>query len=74
MTSNNENDYLVIVNPNAGRRKGEKDWEKISSLLRSAGVTYKAVFTQAPRHAIDISVSHIESGYRKLIVVEVTEQ
>ncbi len=69
MTTYNNNTHLVIVNPNAGRRKGEKDWEEISSLLRSAGISFKALFTEAPGHAIDISVSHIESGYKNLIVV-----
>ncbi len=69
MTSNYDDSYLVIVNPNAGRRKGEKDWEKISRLLRDKGIRYKAVFTKSPRHAIDLSVTHIESGYKKLIVV-----
>jgi YegS/Rv2252/BmrU family lipid kinase len=61
--------YLVIINPNAGRRKGQKDWTRISGLLHEAGIHYKAVFTQAQRHAIDITVSHIENGYKKLIVV-----
>ena len=69
MTADNKNAHLVIVNPNAGRRKGEKDWEKISALLRSAGITFKALFTEAPGHAIDITVSNIESGYKNLIVV-----
>lgn len=69
MTTDNKNAHLVIVNPNAGRRKGEKDWEKISALLRSAGITFKALFTEAPGHAIDITVSNIESGYKNLIVV-----
>ena len=69
MTTGRENEYLVIVNPNAGKRKGEKDWDKISSILRKAGITFKAIFTRAPRHAIEITESHIESGFKKLIVV-----
>lgn len=69
MKAGKENDYLVIINPNAGRRKGERDWDKISSLLQKAGISYKAIFTRAPRHAIDIAVSYIECGYKKLIVV-----
>ncbi len=69
MAFGKENNYLVIINPNAGRRKGEKDWDKISSLLQKAGFTYKALFTKAPRHAIDIAVSHIENGYHRIIVV-----
>ncbi len=69
MTSEFENTWLVIVNPNAGRRRGKKDWGKISSLLDQAGLTYKAVFTLSPRHAIEIAVSHIEEGFKKIIVV-----
>lgn len=69
MRKTDDNEYLVIVNPNAGRRKGEKDWDIISGLLRKAGIGFKAVFTKCPRHAIDISVSNIEEGYTRLIVV-----
>ncbi len=64
-----ENTHLVIVNPNAGRRKGERDWDKISSLLRQEDIRFKAVFTDSSRHAIKIARSHIEMGYKKLIVV-----
>jgi hypothetical protein len=28
-----QNEWLIIVNPNAGNGKGEKDWDKISELL-----------------------------------------
>ncbi len=69
MTKEPENTHLVIVNPNAGRRKGEKDWDKISSLLSQEEISFKAVFTESPRHAIEIAGSHIEMGYKKLIVV-----
>jgi len=31
-----ENKWLIIVNPNAGARKGAKDWPKISQLLNEA--------------------------------------
>jgi len=36
----NENKWLVIVNPNAGKRKGEKDWPEISALLTGAGFEF----------------------------------
>ncbi len=65
----NEKENLVIVNPNAGRRKGIKDWDKISTLLNEAGIKFKAVFTRFPRHAINLTASHIELGYKNLIVV-----
>lgn len=69
MSYNLNGSYLVIINPNAGKRKGKKDWEEISSLLHKAGIEFKSVFTESPGHAIDITVNHIESGYTRLIVV-----
>jgi YegS/Rv2252/BmrU family lipid kinase len=60
---------LVIVNPNAGRQKGKKDWNIISALLTLADIKFKAVFTLYPRHAIEIASSHIDTGYKNLIVV-----
>jgi YegS/Rv2252/BmrU family lipid kinase len=60
---------LVIVNPNAGRQRGKKDWNTISSLLTLADIKFKAVFTLYPRHAIEIATSHIDDGYKNLIVV-----
>jgi len=35
-------DWLVIVNPNAGHRKGKKDWAEISALLATYGFSYEA--------------------------------
>ncbi|MBC8489263.1 MAG: hypothetical protein H8D45_24845 [Bacteroidetes bacterium] len=31
-------EWIVIVNPNAGVRKGEKDWGKIYDLLHKSGL------------------------------------
>ena len=61
--------WLVIVNPNAGRRKGLRDWEKISSLLSKYRLHYNVVFTERSGHAIQLSCSHIEMGIRNIIVV-----
>jgi len=69
MSYNEDGSYLVIINPNAGKRKGKKDWGQISGLLSEAGIRFISIFTNAPGHAIDITVKHIESGYTKLIVV-----
>ncbi len=64
-----ERENLVIVNPNAGKRRGIRDWDRISGLLDRAGIKFSAVFTGYPGHAIDIAASRIENGYRDLIVV-----
>ena len=64
-----KDDWLVVVNPNAGSRKGKKDWQGISQLLEERNFRYKAVFTQNRNHAISITSASIEGGYRKIIVV-----
>lgn len=60
--------WLLIVNPNAGKKKGEKDWEIIKSILLKYKVEYKAVFTEGQHHAINIAEEGISEGYRKIIV------
>jgi YegS/Rv2252/BmrU family lipid kinase len=65
----NSAEWLVIVNPNAGRGKGGKDWKIISSLLEKYGLTFVARFTEARRHAILLTNEGIKNGFRKIIVV-----
>ena len=55
--------YLVIVNPNAGKGKGEKDWKQISGLLKKESIIFESVFTKERHHAISISRENIEKGY-----------
>jgi diacylglycerol kinase (ATP) len=66
-SSNNK--WLVIVNPNAGKRRGEKDWTQISGLLTEAGFEFKPEFTRHRDHAIYITKDYIMQGFRKIIVV-----
>jgi YegS/Rv2252/BmrU family lipid kinase len=61
--------WLVVVNPNAGSRKGEKDWPKISRLLNDHSIIHEAVFTENRNHAIDLTANAIEEGFRKVLVV-----
>ena len=61
--------WLVIVNPNAGSRKGEKDWPKIKELLNNKGFLFESVFTKNRNHAIKLTASMITEGYRKIIVI-----
>lgn len=60
---------MVIVNPNAGKGKGKKDWEKISVLLKNENLPFIARFTDKKGHAINITLEAISSGYRKFITV-----
>lgn len=62
--------WLVVVNPNAGRRRGLRDWEKISDHLHRYDLRYEAVFTERPGHATEIVTEHIDRrGYRRIVVV-----
>ena len=65
----NENTWLVVVNPNAGKKKGEKDWPVISSLLTEAGFEYISLFTAHRGHAMDMTERHIMAGFKKILVV-----
>ncbi len=62
-------EWFVIVNPNAGKRKGEKDWLEIAAALAEAGIAYTNVFTEHRNHAVLLARKYIENGYRNIIVV-----
>lgn len=63
------NEWLVIVNPNAGSRKVQKDWPAIMELLVMQGLRFESVFTESRNHAIELAARKIEEGFRKIIVV-----
>jgi diacylglycerol kinase (ATP) len=69
MDNSGQKKWLVIVNPNAGNGKGSKDWEKISSLLKSEGLTFDTRFTERKGHAIILTIEGINEGFRKIIAV-----
>ena len=60
---------LVIINPNAGRGKGARDWPQISLLLEKYGITCTSRLTKSVRHAIELTTQGIIDGFRKIIVV-----
>ena len=62
-------EWFVIVNPNAGKRKGEKDWLEIAAHLTAAGIEFVNVFTEHRGHAVVLTRKYIENGYRNIIVV-----
>jgi YegS/Rv2252/BmrU family lipid kinase len=63
------NEWLVIVNPNAGQGKGKKDWEIISSLLNSEKLSFTAYFTESKDHAISLTTEGISGGFRNIVSV-----
>ena len=69
MSCDPNKEWLVIVNPNAGRRKGGKDWEKISRLLSEFGIKFTYFFSERKLHAIHLTAQNIERGYKNIIVI-----
>jgi YegS/Rv2252/BmrU family lipid kinase len=65
----NQEEWLVIVNPNAGKRRGRKDWNKISALLKKEELLFRVKFTERKGHAITIIREAISAGFRKFITV-----
>ena len=69
MTEEN-NKWLVVVNPKASVGKSGKDWPMIRQNLVDEGIEFDDVLTEYPRHAIEIVRNAIvEKGYRKFISV-----
>jgi len=61
--------WLVIINPNAGNKKGQKDWEKISSALNRYKIDFVPVFTEYQQHAIELCKQYINKSFVKIIAV-----
>ena len=69
MKSNEKYEWLVIVNPNAGNGKGNKDWNLIADLMKEDGLSFIPKITEKKGHAINITLEAIEAGFRKIITV-----
>lgn len=61
--------WFVIVNPNAGKKRGLKDWGKIKSLLEANSLRFYVSFTERQHDAIQYTQDAILQGYRRFIVV-----
>lgn len=66
---NKVDNWMAIVNPNAGIGRGKKDWEQIKGLLLEKKISFDTQFTTHKEHAISITTRFIKKGYRKFIVV-----
>ncbi|HRZ43275.1 MAG TPA: diacylglycerol kinase family lipid kinase [Bacteroidales bacterium] len=64
-----EDRWLVIVNPNAGIRRAEREWPAIEQCLKDEGFLFDAWLTTAPEDAIEIARKQISLGYSKIIAV-----
>ncbi len=67
--STKKGEWQVIVNPNAGKKKGQKDWHIISDLLTQSGISFNHFFTEAKNHAIELAFDIINNDHRKILVV-----
>ncbi len=66
----NSTKYLVVVNPNAGKKTAKQQWPIISKLLDSKGIVYDTEFTQYRHHAIKLVKSKIEeNGYTRILAI-----
>ncbi len=61
--------WYIIINPNAGKRRGSKDWLLIARLLGEAGIGFESIFTEHKHHAIDLTCNAIARGWRRFVVV-----
>lgn len=64
-----QKEWLVIVNPNAGKRRGAKDWDKISVILKKENLSFAVKFTERKGHAVILTLEAISAGFRKIITV-----
>ncbi len=69
MTQASSDKWIVIVNPVAGSGRGLVEFPQISRLLREEGIIHEPIFTEHKFHAVELTVSIIRRGYRKLLVV-----
>jgi YegS/Rv2252/BmrU family lipid kinase len=58
----NNNRFLVILNPVAGKGKALKEYPKIDRFLKEHKVDYKIVFTEGPGHAQEIAANCPAAG------------
>jgi YegS/Rv2252/BmrU family lipid kinase len=61
--------WLVVVNPNAGVKKGSKDWPLIRKILVKEGIGFNVVLTEKRGDAIGLVIQAIGEGYRQIAVV-----
>jgi YegS/Rv2252/BmrU family lipid kinase len=66
---NQSNKWFVVVNPNAGNRKIDRDWKRIHKLLGASGLEFDFAFTEHANHAVEITQHAIRKGFRRFIAV-----
>lgn len=64
-----QNEWLAIVNPNAGNGKGHKDWNQIAGILEKKHLAVNVKFTEAKGHAITLTQEAVKKGFRNILTV-----
>ena len=57
----------VILNPYAGRWKGLQKRDEIETTLRSLGVDFELVMTEAPNHGVELAHQAVKDGFTPII-------
>lgn len=61
--------WMIIVNPNAGVKKGAKEWPGILEIIKREGIDHQYQLTSHKDHAIHLTRKAIEEGYRSVAIV-----
>lgn len=61
-------EWMVLINPIAGDRKGRDVWGKLSLLLERHKITCQHCFTEFVHHSILLIQDSLAQGYRKFII------
>ncbi len=70
MDNNDRNqEWFAILNPNAGKGKGKKDWNRIAGLLNNNGIKYSVRFTERREQATEFTRELIAAGYKRIISI-----
>jgi len=59
---------FIICNPEAGGGLARKKWGEFQNQLKENRIQFEYQFTEYPEHAIEISSSLVEKGYRRIAV------
>lgn len=62
-----DQEWVVILNPLAGKKKGTKHKDRIFGLLEKYKISFKPVITEHSGHAIELTAKLIAEGHRKFI-------
>ena len=61
--------FFVIINPNAGKKKAQKDWAVLSNLLTNNGFQFEFTFSNGRMDAFNLALDAIANGTREIIAI-----